>query len=90
MMVPAGNEVVVIFGPAGKLMVIEKARVANCPKVSVTLTVKGKVPGLVGVPEMVTLDPVEGRPVRPGGSDPTERLQVSVPIPPVACNVVGP
>ena len=44
MMVPAGNEVVVIFGPAGKLMVIERARVANCPKVSVTLTVKLKVP----------------------------------------------
>ena len=45
---------------------------------------------MVGVPEMVTADPVEGRPVRPGGSDPTEILQVSVPFPPVACNVVGP
>ena len=36
--------VVVIFGGAGKLMVIERARSANCPKVSVTLTVKLKVP----------------------------------------------
>ena len=43
-MVPAGSVVIVIFGEAGKLMVIEKARVATCPKVSVTLTVKGKVP----------------------------------------------
>ena len=43
-MVPAGSEVIVIFGPAGKLMVIERAWVANCPKVSVTLTVKLKVP----------------------------------------------
>ena len=45
---------------------------------------------MVGVPEMVALDPVEGRPVRPGGRDPVEIVQVSVPIPPVACNVVGP
>ena len=43
-MVPAGSVVIVIFGEAGKLMVIEKARVANCPKVSVTLTVKLEVP----------------------------------------------
>ena len=43
-MVAAGSEVVVIFGEAGKLIVIERARVANCPKVSVALTVKLEVP----------------------------------------------
>jgi hypothetical protein len=43
-MLPEGSEVVVILGGAGKSMVIERAWVANCPRVSVTLSVKLKVP----------------------------------------------
>ena len=90
-MVPAGSVVIVIFGGAGKLMVIDRARVANCPKVSVTLTVKLEVPvGVVGVPEMMILGPVKEAIVRPGGSDPAVILQVSVPMPAVPCIVVGP
>jgi hypothetical protein len=43
-MVPAGSVVIVIFGGLGRLTVIDRALVANCPKVSVTFTVKLKVP----------------------------------------------
>ncbi len=44
MLPPGSGEVVVIFSGGGMLIVIDSARVANCPKVSVTLTVKLKVP----------------------------------------------
>jgi hypothetical protein len=64
-------------------IVIERARLADCAKASVTVTVKVEISGLVGVPEMVPA----GLSVRPPGSDPAETLQVRVPIPPVACNV---
>jgi hypothetical protein len=44
LVVPALSVVVVIFGAAGKLMVIDRGRSNNCPNVSVTLIVKLKVP----------------------------------------------
>jgi hypothetical protein len=76
-----GNYVVVIVRAA--LTAIDRAFVADCPKASVTFTVKFELPVVVGVPDMV---PVALR-VRFAGSDPLERLQTSVPTPPVACNV---
>ena len=74
------NEVVVIVSAA--LTVIERGCVSDRDNASVTFTVKFERPVLVGVPEMV---PAWLR-ARLAGSDPPERLQTSVPVPPVACN----
>ena len=74
------GEVVVIVSRA--LTTIERGCVSDCEMASVTFTVKFEVPVLVGVPEMV---PPEFR-ARFVGSDPPERFQTSVPVPPVACN----
>ena len=73
-----------IVGGAGKLIVIERARVTTCPAVSATWTVNGNVPVAVGVPEIT---PVVGFIPRGGGSVPvpgTTMLHVSGPVPPVA------
>ena len=51
---------------------------------SVALTVIAEVPAAVGVPEMV---PVPGFRVRPAGSVPVVRLQVTAPAPPIDCRV---
>ena len=51
---------------------------------SVTLTVMGEVPAAVGVPVMA---PVLGLKVRPAGSVPVARLQVTAPVPPADCRV---
>ena len=69
-MLPFGNEVVVIAGAGGRLMVMLSACVADCAGLleSVTFTVKFVVPlGPVGVPEMT---PVPAAIVRPAGSAP--------------------
>ena len=70
------------MGGAG-LIVIERGCVSDCDNASVTLTVKFEVPVLVGVPEMFR--PSSGRDSR--GAIQLDRLQTSVPVPPVACNV---
>ena len=76
-----------LAGGAAALITIDSACVSDWFNESVTFTVKLKVPWVVGVPEMFTLDPVVGGPIaRPGGSDPTEILQVRVPLPPVDVN----
>ena len=54
------------------------------PEESVTFTVKVVVAAAVGVPEMVPV-PLKERPA--GNEEPEARLQVSVPAPPLACNV---
>jgi len=50
---------------------------------SATCTAKVKLPGTVGTPVMAP-EPLSARPV---GKAPLARLQVSVPVPPVACSV---
>jgi hypothetical protein len=54
------------------------------PEESVTFTLKVAVPGVVGVPEIAP-EPLKERPA--GSDEPDTRLQVSVPAPPLACNV---
>ncbi len=65
-----------------------KARVATCcgePE-SATWTVKLKVPSTVGVPPLMTPEELK---VRSSGTgpEPKARLQVRVPVPPLACKV---
>ena len=48
-----------------------------------TCTVKVKVPGTGGTPVMAPEPPSD----KPVGNVPLARLQVSVPVPPVACRV---
>ena len=62
-----------------------KSLVEDCDELSVTLTVKPKVPAAVGVPLMVPLD---GSRVRPGGSAPEAIDHVYGAVPPEACSVV--
>jgi hypothetical protein len=82
------NEVVVIVNGAG-LIVRLSCCVAETgpgcpPEESVTFTVKDVVAGVVGVPEIAP----ELLKERPAGSvEPDAKLQVSVPAPPLACNV---
>lgn len=76
------DEVVIVNGVGAALIVIERGRVADCDNASVTFTVKLDVPLLVGVPEIVP----DWFKARFAGSEPLERLQTSVPVPPVACN----
>ncbi len=68
------------------MIVIERAFVALCRgfSESVTLTVKGKVPKDVGVPEMT---PVEVLRVSPGGREPALIDHVYGFVPPVAVSV---
>ena len=66
----------------GTAIVIERSCVADWDKASMTFTVKFEVPEFVGVPEMVQA----WLRARFAGSDPPNRLQTSVPVPPVACN----
>lgn len=84
---PAGSEVVVMLGGAGRLIVMLNACVADCGATvlaSVTFTVKLAVPlGPVGVPLIAP----EGLRVRPAGSDPALTENVSVPAPPVSVTV---
>ena len=63
-------------------ILIERARLTDCPKASVTVTVKVEIPGMIGVPEMIPA----GLSERFAGSDP-ETLHTNGPVPPVACNV---
>ena len=78
-MVPFGSVVVVMFGGAGRTMVIDNACVSDCNKLSVTCTVKLNVPAVVGVPE---IPPVEESKFSPGGIVPV-KLQVNGGVPPV-------
>ena len=73
----------IVNGDVAALTVIERGCVSDRDNASVTFTVKFEVPVSVGVPEMV---PSWFR-ARFAGSDPLERLQIRVPVPPVACNV---
>ena len=85
MNVPAGSEVVVIFGGAGLLIVIESCFVAVCwgfPE-SRTRKVGVEVPAVDGVP---LITPEELR-FRPAGRFPLERSHVSAPVPPEAVSV---
>ena len=54
------------------------------PEESATFTVKVVLAAAVGVPEIVPV-PLNERPA--GNDEPEARLQVSVPAPPLACNV---
>ena len=54
------------------------------PEESVTFTVKSVVAAAVGVPEIVPV-PLRERPA--GNAEPEAKAQVSVPAPPLACNV---
>jgi hypothetical protein len=67
--VPFANEVDVMLSPLG-LMVMEKFAVDVVPTLSVTASVNGKTPGLVGVPPRVTPETL-----RPGAR-PVEALQL--------------
>jgi hypothetical protein len=82
------NDVVVIVNAIG-FMVRLSCWVAErgppcAPEESATFTVKLVVPAVVGVPEIAPVLLNE----RPAGSDELEaRLQVRVPVPPLACKV---
>jgi hypothetical protein len=80
---PAGSDVVVMLGGAGRLTVILSACVADCGDTvlaSVTFTVKLAVPfGPVGVPLIVP----EELSVSPAGREPELTEKVIVPAPPV-------
>ena len=85
MNVPAGSVIIVIFGAAGKLIVIDSVFCADCCGVpeSRTLNVGEEVPAVVGVP---LITPAELR-FKPTGNDPLARSHICVPIPPEAVNV---
>ncbi len=53
--------------------VIERALVALRPAPSVTLTVNDELPGAVGLPERVPVEPAR---LRPAGRDPALTVQV--------------
>lgn len=85
MNVPAGSDVVVILGAAGKLIVIDNNFVDVCcgfPE-SRTLKVGDDVPVVVGVP---LITPLELR-LSPTGNEPLARSHVFVPVPPEEVNV---
>ncbi len=65
------------------ITVIDRARPAVRPAVSVVRTVKLLVPAVVGVPLMRPVDDS----VRPAGTDPAVTAQVKVPVPPDAVSV---
>src|SRR5689334_7220934 len=79
--VPAGSVVVMMFGGAGGLIVIDSAWTADCPPPSCTRMINDDGPAAVGVPEMAPF--VEFK-LRPAGRVPVTMLQVSAPLPPVA------
>ncbi len=72
-----------IFGGAGRTIVIDNGCVADCDNASVTCAVKLNVPGVVGVPE---IPPVEESKFSPGGIVPV-KLQLKGGVPLVACTV---
>ena len=80
-MVPFASVVVVMFGGAGRTMVIDKAGGVGsvCDSESVTCGVKLNVPAVVGVPE---IPPVAESKFSPGGIVPVT-LQVNGGVPPV-------
>ncbi len=84
--VPEGSDVVLMLSvpPVDPFTEMLSAAVWICcgVPVSATFTVKYEVPVAVGVPEM---PPVLVR-VKPEGNDPVSRLQVRVPVPPVAAS----
>ena len=88
MNVPAGSNVVVMFGGAGKLIVIVSCFCADCcgAPVSTTLNVGDLVWFVVGVP-LMTPPELRFRPVGRAG-EPLAKLHVFVPVPPVANKVV--
>ena len=81
---PAGSDVVVIVGGAGKLIVIDSGFVAvSCgfPE-SRTRKVGEDVPVVVGVP-LITPDELR---LRPAGNEPLLISQVCIPVPPEEVN----
>ncbi len=86
-MVPLGSEAVEIakVGAAAWMVMLSAAETEfGGLAESVAFTVMGEVPAAVGVPVMA---PVPGFKVRPAGSVPVARVQVTTPVPPVDCNV---
>ncbi|MGD0922781.1 MAG: hypothetical protein ABSA70_13590 [Terriglobia bacterium] len=83
--VPLERDVVVMVNVAGLTVMVNCccAESAGDPE-SVTCTVNVQLPVLVGVPEITPVDELSDN---PGGSVPLMTLQVSVPAPPLACNV---
>ena len=82
---PAGRDVVVIVGGAGKPIVIDRGFVAvswGTPE-SLTRKVGEDVPAVAGVP-LITPD---GLRLRPAGNDPLLISHVFPPVPPVEVNV---
>jgi hypothetical protein len=83
--VPAGSEVVVIVGAAGKLIVIDNCFVAeSCglPE-SRTRKVGEDVPRVVGVPVIMP----DALKLTPTGNEPLLISHVFAPVPPVEVNV---
>ena len=78
---PGGSVLVVMFGGAGGLIVIDSAWTSESPAASCTRTINDDVPATVGVPE---ISPFVEFNVKPAGSAPPMMLQVSAPVPPVA------
>ena len=76
-----------MVGGGGAVMLIEKGAefISGIGALSVTVTVKGKVPIRVGVPLSAPLVAS----VSPGGSAPPVTAQLSGRYPPVALNVKG-
>jgi hypothetical protein len=91
--IPSGEDVTVPFPPplpvtvsvrcGVALIVMPRLCVSLCPLPSWTRTVKLRVCAVVGVP-LITPD-VER--LRPAGRLPLDRLQLLVPLPPIACSV---
>ena len=82
------NEVVLMVNWAGLIVrlscCVAESGPACPPEASATFAVKDVVPGVVGVPEIAP-ELLKERPA--GSAGPDARLQVSVPAPPLACNV---
>lgn len=82
------NEVVVMANWAGLIVRLScwvaESGPACPPEASLTFTVKEVVAGVVGVPDIAP-ELLKERPA--GSAEPDAKLQVSVPAPPLACNV---
>ena len=88
---PGGREAVTTDSGGGGLMVMLSAWVTLVPAESVTWTEKREVPKAVGVP-MISAEELVlvVKKVKPGGRVPAVKVQVKVPVAPVAFTNAGP
>jgi succinyl-CoA synthetase alpha subunit len=80
--VPLGRDVVVIVKAGGGFTVIVNVRLIGVPAPSVAWTVMDEVPGVVGVPVMLTEAVSLFDKVRSGGKLPERMIQVNGPVAP--------